>query len=341
LKAGGGGVDTSKKLTISYTGEDGGGNPVAKQIDTVNDLNAGSGPIFHWGAAGGDPAVMFANIGIKSGTDVIITVEGYQDYTFNSVSDTIDDGTGGPLDITLLPALSQIDWLLSQQNNLTGLVDSYEGDGTNNAYTYDQALAVIAFTASKNIQNAKNILDRYNTIQNPDGSWYQCYLANNANNCNTNKWAGDIAWLVMAINYYEHETKDNSYADMASDALAFLDTLRDTNPVHDSYGAFVMYPGSTAYSTENNYDIYSAFHYRGLLENNVSYLNIANLVKEYIITEMWAPSTESDGPFHNVGVFWVGFEAYGWYTDPPSWAVLALGSYGPNAGNFTQKTPTL
>ncbi|MBW2974892.1 hypothetical protein KY366_04205 [Candidatus Woesearchaeota archaeon] len=100
-----GGVATSKKLTISYTTEVNGGDPVSKQIDTVNDLDVSSGPIYHWGASGGDSAVMFANIVIKAGTDVVITVDDYQDYTFENVDNDIDDN-GEPLDITLQEELS-------------------------------------------------------------------------------------------------------------------------------------------------------------------------------------------------------------------------------------------
>jgi len=62
----------------------------------------------------------------------------------------------------------------------------------------------------------------------------------------------------MAINYYEAYTGDDNCSDIAVKALSFLDTLRDTNPANETYGALVMYPGSTAYSTENNYDAYSA-----------------------------------------------------------------------------------
>ena len=94
----GGGVDTSKKLTIYHTGEDGSGNPLSLSVNTVDDLGQ---EILNWGPFGGDPAVMFATIEIKPSTDVIINVEGYQDYTFPSISGNIDDGQGGPLDIII------------------------------------------------------------------------------------------------------------------------------------------------------------------------------------------------------------------------------------------------
>lgn len=231
---------------------------------------------------------------------------------------------------------SQINWLISQQNQTTGLVDSYEGDETNYAYTYDQALAVIAFTSENNTGRAKAILDRFNSSQNSDGSWYLCYSANNASVCSYNKPVGDISWLIMAINYYEVYTGDKNYSDMAVKALNFLDNLRDNNPENESYGALVLSPGSTAYSTENNYGAYSAYYYRGILSKKYSFIEKACLIKDYLIKEMWSNSSTSNGPFHNVGVFWVGYNNFGWYTDSQGWGVLALGAYGPNGENFTR-----
>ena len=231
----------------------------------------------------------------------------------------------------------QIDWLKSQQDlHSTGIVDSYEGDGTNNAYTYDQALAIIAFTTENETNRAKNILDRFNLSQNSDGSWYQCYSANDAGVCAYNKWTGDISWLIMAINYYEAYTGDDNYSYMAINALNFLETLRDTNPANESYGALVMSPGSTAYSTENNYDAYSAYYYRGILSKNYSFIEKANLIKDYLITEMWSNSSESNNLNPHPDVFWVGYNDFGYYTDPQSWGVLALGAYGLDGENFTR-----
>jgi len=77
-------------------------------------------------------------------------------------------------------------------------------------------------------------------------------------------------------------------------------------------------------------------YYRGILSKNYSFIEKANLIKDYLIKEMWSNSSTSNGTYHNVGVFWGGYSDFGWYTDPQSWGVLALGTYGPNDENFTK-----
>jgi hypothetical protein len=56
----------------------------------------------------------------------------------------------------------QFAWLLTQQTNTnTGLVRSYEATPADDrAWTYDQALAVIAFTEAGRLTNATAILER-------------------------------------------------------------------------------------------------------------------------------------------------------------------------------------
>lgn len=97
-------IDTNKVVTVYYAGEDGAGNPVPESINTVDDLNPATGPIWFWDIctiANGcsfdtGKSLLFATFGIHAGTDVIINVEGYPNYTFSSVSGNI-----GPVDINV------------------------------------------------------------------------------------------------------------------------------------------------------------------------------------------------------------------------------------------------
>ena len=75
------------------------------------------------------------------------------------------------------PGQAQIDWIISMQDPITGLVDSYEDDGRVNAYIFDQALAVIALTDSNRTTEARSILDRMQHYQrdDPNGAWYVAY----------------------------------------------------------------------------------------------------------------------------------------------------------------------
>lgn len=242
--------------------------------------------------------------------------------------------------LNYVPVFNQIDWLASQQNAATGLVDSYEGDGQDYAYTYDQALSIIAFTLANETSRAVQILDKMQNLQLTNGAWYQCYNAETGSighsGCNFYP-TGDISWIIMAINFYESHTGDKTYSETANKALNYLNTMRNTAQ-DERYGSLRLCSGTActypdAISTENNYDAYSAYRYRGILENNQSLIENSNLIKNYLITEMWSNSSESNGRYHNIGVFWVGLNVsvpfaddLGWYTDPQSWGVLALGA---------------
>ncbi len=240
-------------------------------------------------------------------------------------------------------ASPQIDWLESQQDLFsTGLLDSYEGDGNNLAYIYDQALAVIAFTEAGKLGRAKKILDRMEGLQDSQGRWYECYDASNGN---LGRWdcdlynTGPIAWVVMAINFYELETRDTQYAGMAEKALGWLDSMRVTNQGDERHGSLKYCTGNActipnAVSTEHNLDAYSAYLWRWRLSGNIGYKDNANLIREYLVQEMWAPSNMSNGTYHNVNVFWRGFDDFVWCTDCQSWSVLSLGPTGPNGEEF-------
>ncbi len=67
---------------------------------------------------------------------------------------------------TMSFATTALDWLANQQNPTTNLLDSYEGDNSNVAYNYEQALAIMAFTSNNDLVRARKILDKMVAIQN-------------------------------------------------------------------------------------------------------------------------------------------------------------------------------
>jgi hypothetical protein len=94
-------------------------------------------------------------------------------------------------------------WLATQQRS-NGLLKSWEGDTACLAYTYDQALALIVFSAEGMWQYADPLADALVATQNTDGSWFQ------TRNCDTldpvgvspQKWEGDIAWATYTLSRY-------------------------------------------------------------------------------------------------------------------------------------------
>ena len=231
----------------------------------------------------------------------------------------------------------KIEWLTHQLEN-NKLVDSYKGDNRDLSYIYDQALSVIAFSEAGEFGKAKNVLDAIVEIQNSDGSWYSSYRASDSFRLDLNKDSGNVAWMIMAINYYEKISGDDNYYSVADKALNFLKSRIDFNSSNETFGSITHSTQlPNARSTEHAHDVYSAFYERSMLRSDldISELeDIASNVKEYVRREMWAPSSTSNGPYHNVNVFWVGFNNFGWYTDPQSWGVLSQGTNGANGEEY-------
>ncbi len=243
------------------------------------------------------------------------------------------------------PGIHQIEWLARQQDlHTSGLLESYENNGDTNAWIFDQALAIIAFTNAGELGRARRILDSMKSLQHEEpekGAWYQCYDAIHPNRiCNNEFVTGPISWMVIAINFYEDMQKDPNYAPMARNALCWLDTMMNTNdPNDEKYGSMkfsVAFP--YIISTEHNQDAYSAYYWRGILDSNDLYLEKADLIMDFLRKEMWAPSPNSNH-YHDVNVFWRGWEStrnLKWCTDVQAWGILSLGPVGPDGEQFNK-----
>lgn len=259
-----------------------------------------------------------------------------QEPTYESIR-----GVAGFRVALVTPPQPQIGWLIEQQNTNTWLVDSYENDGQDAAWIYDQALAVIAFADAGEVARAAAILNAMSGLQltTPVGAWHECYNSSNTSIVVEDRLnSGPIAWMVMAVNFYESRTGDTNYAGVAQRALNYLDTMRDMNLANETYAALRYADDDMSkISTEHNLDAYSAYLYRGLLNSDNAYLTTASNILEYLAREMWALSTNSNGPYTNVAVFWDGWhtnQAHAFNTDPQSWGVLALSPIGPHGEEF-------
>lgn len=249
------------------------------------------------------------------------------------------------------PGQAQINWLIRQQDrHNSGLVQSYERDNDVNAWTFDQALAIIAFTEANELNRARMILNEMNDVQLDDtnGPWNEWHIASAPNDIDpkSEKYVtGPIAWMVIAINYYENETNDVNYAPMAHRALGWLDTMQCLTQGDNRYGSLRWCDGpacsdfdANKRSTEHNIDAYSAYYWRGILDSNNSYLEKSYLIRNYLQYEMWGRSDESNCD-DKVSIFWEGYNGGGYNgcfycTDAQSWGVLALGPIGQDGEQF-------
>ena len=238
------------------------------------------------------------------------------------------------------PGQKQIEWLIGMQDlHDTGLVESYEDINDANAWTFDQALAIIAFTEAGKIDEANMVLEAMQQLQAKDAKnvWVECYNAPDAGYGGCYKRVtGPIAWMVIAINYYEYRTGDCNYAPMARVALGWLETMMYKDEPNDGRYGSLRWSASepNIISTEHNYDAYSAYCWRGILDSNDSYIEDANLIRDYLCSEMWGP-TPGSNCCEDANVFCRGYDDPDVLaTDCQSWGVLSLGPVGPDGEEF-------
>ncbi len=241
--------------------------------------------------------------------------------------------------LTLLPSVlfgaTAHDWLASQQS-ANGFVDSFESDGSTVAYTYDQALAVIAFTCEGDIVRARRLLDRLAAVQNTEGSWDDAYYSDSGAPTSTWRVTGNSIWVVMAINYYTIRTGDTAYVNNAKRCADWFLTLQEMNPGDVKYGSISGglsdVGGRIVWtSTEHNQDAYSALKYLGQILNDPYYTNRATLVYNWITRKMW---DNASGHFY-VGLGdMAGNINYGEYMDIQAWGISALGVTGPAGEDY-------
>ncbi|MFH1653458.1 MAG: prenyltransferase/squalene oxidase repeat-containing protein [Pseudomonadota bacterium] len=209
----------------------------------------------------------------------------------------------------------QIRWLLRQKNCM-GLLSSYKGTGKWNkptSHTYDQAVAIIALTAAGRLDDARSIIDALQRLQTSDGGLLSCYSAFPAN-----ADTGPVAWVLMALNFYEKKTGDRRYKNMANRIVGWLNRMRYLNGHHKGalkFSTTVDKNRKIVISVEHNHDAYSAFYYRGLLNKDKRLIGYANNIKSFLHNHTWLSAK----------VFSRGYRDYEMCTDTQSWGVLSLG----------------
>lgn len=167
-------------------------------------------------------------------------------------------------------------WLVSQIQP-SGLVDSYK-DRSDVCYTYDQAVAAVAFLSRGDSNNARRVLQALKALQNADGSWYHSYTCKSPRVLSTSRYVGAVSWVALAMAHYEVGTGDqvtfrNSAERAVNWALMFLKADGGLNGGYDVNGVPIAWA-----STEHNEDAHGAlgfFQYseqnsvRGFLDNVV------------------------------------------------------------------------
>ena len=204
---------------------------------------------------------------------------------------------------------SAYSWLKSRIVS-TGLVDSYQ-DARDICYTYDQAVAAIAFQVKGDAVNARRVLDALKSMQYADGSWNTAYYCTSKSVQESQKHVGPVLWIAMAVAYYEKRTNDTQYHAMGDKAVQWSRQFQQAdgglNGGLDYNGALLTWA-----STEHNEDAYSAF-------SSFGYLTDAAKVKTYLDNTVWDA----------VNLRWyAGRNDLNDPMDVNSWGVSALGASG-------------
>jgi hypothetical protein len=193
---------------------------------------------------------------------------------------------------------------LKEKIHPSGLVRSYgraDDAALHEAYTYDQALAAMAFTFrsgqalyAPDVQLAKNIFEVYkNSLFFPGsfGGFGNAYrvdtLATYGDN-RSDRVAGPNAFLLLAMIHYRNVTGDTDYDDIIDRLADWLRSLQDTDG-GIMFGVSATVPAGTK-STEHNMDVVSAFQAYARLNRapeGVDYNVLAGNIVNWLNTEMY------------------------------------------------------
>ncbi|MFA5006606.1 MAG: chitobiase/beta-hexosaminidase C-terminal domain-containing protein [Candidatus Izemoplasmatales bacterium] len=117
--------------------------------------------------------------------------------------------------------LAAYGWLSAQQDSavldgsdeISGLVDSFEDysgpdQPITEAFTYDQAVAAIAFLVAGDVERATTVLTTLQNLQAEDGSWCNSYWYGGYWGAELRKHVGPAVWVSLAVMNYERITGD-------------------------------------------------------------------------------------------------------------------------------------
>lgn len=223
------------------------------------------------------------------------------------------------------------DWMaqkfIANQIKGIGLVDSYQEDGENRSYVYDNSLAAIACMVEGNFGLAKEILDTLTAEvgMNPDGNvayeYYDIYDGSGGQNPDVDVGqAGNSAWLLQALNIYQKLRSSKIYYNTQKKLADFLLGLQNSEDgglrggsKEDQYWK----------STEHNIIAYAAIRNFGKLNKISSYVDKAKKIKAFLTS---SSSNVWDGQRFNQGKKADGNIDTGEVVDAQALGALLLGN---------------
>ena len=205
-------------------------------------------------------------------------------------------------------------WIKLHQNPRTGLIISFEGDGalSDQAFTYDQALSVIAFSYFKNYEPAKKILDFYLSRPEQKSGFYNGYYVSTSEASEFTVHSGPNLWLGMAVLQYTRLSRDSSYLSIARNIARWIIKMQSEDSGKGLRGG----PNTLWYSTEHNLDGFAFFNMLYEITQDDSYrdagLNILSWLKANAYDSLDIPIKRGKGDATIA-------------TDTYAWSIASLG----------------
>jgi hypothetical protein len=239
-------------------------------------------------------------------------------FSFSPPSFVIDGPTTGLLFVAK-PAFNAkeaqiINWLQNVQL-ANGLLESTENNNT--VSLYDNALAAMVFMLNGDFARAEKIFDFFNGRINSEllsgpGGFSQ--FRNIQGTPTGNRWMGDNAWLLIALNNYKASTGNTKYDVLTSGLSSWLISLQDADG-----GLFAGYAANNTLLnykvTEGNLDAFNAID---------GYTTFHSKLLNFLEVSRW------DANDKNL-VSWPGNPAYLYALDNHSWSFCIFPNYPVSA----------
>ncbi|MFA6217437.1 MAG: PilZ domain-containing protein [Candidatus Omnitrophota bacterium] len=206
-------------------------------------------------------------------------------------------------------------WLALHQNPRTGLVMSFEGDAQVDgwAFTYDQSLAIQAYTNFSDYERARKTLEFYaHKAKRREGLFVNAYDAKDGSPAEYIVHSGPNIWLGIAVLHYTKKTQDTKYMRLAEEIAQVMITLQG----QDEEGGIRGGPNISWYSTEHNLDAYAFFDMLYTITKNQLYAEARDRVFRWLIGHIY---DKVDIPIiRGKGDSTIATDTY-------AWAIAALG----------------
>lgn len=182
------------------------------------------------------------------------------------------------------------DWFNSMQLS-NGLLESAENG--NLVSLYDNALAACVFMAHGDNEKAEKVLDFFNNRINTElksgpGGFYQFRDRNGVPQ--GNRWLGDNAWLLIAVNNYAARVNTSRYQSLAQELNIWIRSLQDVDG--SLWGGFDNTGARIGKVTEGMIDAFNAVTgYDSFHQQLLSYLENIRWNSTEKLFESWPGNT--------------------------------------------------